>query len=460
MLWLTGCAVGPQYKRPDVAAPAKFRSQVQPSATPSLADLPWWQVFDDKALRGLILQALSGNYDLQVAMSRISQARENVASVRADLYPQADYGVTGSRQEAFNPLEIGPHNILYNAFGWTIGAAWELDIWGRVRRATESARAQLFAQESVRSGVRLSLVSDVAANYFSLIELDRELRIAQDSANAYKQILDLFTKRFEAGKDSRLSVVRAQAAYEESNATIASVKRAITQQENILSVLLGSYPRGIDRGLPLSEQVMPATPLGQSTALLRRRPDIQQAEGQMMSANAQVGVALASFYPRIGLSALFGGGAPRVENIFDSEFRVWSLAAGISGPIFQGGRLRANYEASKAFWEESVAQYRATVINAFRETSDALIAGQTLALERTAQKSQVDALRQSVDLALQRYESGRASYFEVLEAEQQLFLAESGLAQTERDQLLAVVNLYKALGGGWSLPDAEWEKPR
>lgn len=460
MLWLAGCAVGPQYKRPDVAAPAKFRSQAEPPATHSLADLPWWQVFNDKALRDLILQALSGNYDLQVAMSRITQARENVAFVRADLYPQADYGFSGSRQEAFNPLEIGPHNILYNAFGWTIGAAWELDVWGRVRRATESARAALFAQESVRRGVRLSLVSDVAANYFSLIELDRELRIAQDSSNAYKQILDLFTKRYEAGKDSRLSVVRAQAAYDQSNATIASAKRAITQQENILSVLLGSYPRGIDRGVPLTQQAMPATPLGQSTELLRRRPDIQQAEGQMMSANAQVGVALASFYPRIGLSALFGGTAPRIESIFDSQFRVWSLAAGISGPLFQGGRLRANYAASKAFWDESVAQYRATVINAFRETSDALVARQTLASERTAQASQVDALRQSVDLALQRYENGRASYFEVLEAEQQLFLAEAELAQTERDQLLAVVNLYKALGGGWSLPDADWDKPR
>lgn len=459
-LSLAGCAVGPQYRRPDVAAPSQFRSQIHPPETASLADLPWWQVFNDKALQDLIRQALAGNYDLQIAMSRITQARENVAFVRADLYPQVDYSVSGSRQQVFNPLQVGPHNLLYNAFGWTIGAAWEFDIWGRVRRATESARATLFAQESVRRGVRLSLVSDVAANYFSLIELDRELQIAHNSATAYSQILDLFTKRYEAGRDSRLSVVRAQAAYDSSNAAIASVTRAITQQENILSVLLGHYPRAIDRGEALSAQVMPATPLGQTTELLRRRPDIQQAEGVMMGANADIGVALASFFPRIGLSALFGGGAPRIENIFDSKFQVWSIAGGLTGPLFQGGRLRANYEGSKAFWDETIAQYRVTVINAFRETSDALIAQQTLVSERKARESQVGALQQSVDLALQRYNNGRASYFEVLEAEQQLFAAEVALAQTRRDQLLAVVNLYKALGGGWNLSDAAWEKPQ
>ncbi len=328
-----------------------------------------------------------------------------------------------------------------------------------VRRSTESARASLFAQQNVRRGVRLSLVSDVAANYFALIELDRELAIANDSSKAYKQVLDLFTNRFEAGRDSKLAVVRAQAAYDASNASIASVTRAISQQENILSVLLGAYPRGINRGVGLTAQVMPETPLGQSTELLRRRPDIQQAEDVMISANAQIGVAVASFYPRIGLSALFGGQAPQIDDLFDSSFRVWSIGAGLTGPIFQGGRLRANYQQSKAFWDETIASYRGTVINAFRETSDALIAQQTLVGERTALESQVNALQQSVDLALQRYENGRASYFEVLEAEQQLYAAEQELAQTQRDQLLAVVNLYKALGGGWNLNDASWDKP-
>lgn len=457
---LAGCVVGPNYKRPEVTTPAQFRAQQRPPETNSLADLPWWQVFNDKALQGLVVQALTGNYDLQVAVTRIAQARANVASVRADLYPQIGYDVSASRQQGFYPLELNQHNVLYNAVGWTLSAAWEIDLWGRVRRATESARASLFAQENVRRGVRLSLVADVAANYFSLIELDRELAIAQDSTQAYKQTLDLFTRRFDAGRDSKLAVVRAQAAYDQSNATMASVTRAIRQQENILSVLLGAYPRDIDRGLALTAQTMPETPLGQTTELLRRRPDIQQAEDQMMSANAQIGVAIASFYPRIGLSALFGGQAPQFDDMFDSGFRIWSVGAGLTGPIFQGGRLRANYEQSKAFWDQTISQYRGTVINAFRETSDALIAQQTLVGQRSSLESQINALQQSVDLSLQRYNDGRASYFEVLEAQQQLYAAEVGLAQTQRDQLLAVVNLYKALGGGWKLNDTDWGKPQ
>lgn len=458
-VWLVGCVVGPNYQRPDVAAPAQFRSQERAAETRSLADLPWWQVFNDKALQTLVVQALSGNYDLQVAAARIEQARANVAYVRGELYPQVGYDVGASRQEVFNPLETH-HNIVYSALGWTLGAAWEIDLWGRVRRAAESARAGLFAQQYVRRGVRLSLVTDVAANYFALIELDRELAIAHDSAAAYKQILDLFNNRFQAGRDSKLAVVRAQASYDSSNASIASLTRVIAQQENILSVLLGSYPRRIDRGAALTAQSMPDTPLGQSTELLRRRPDIQQAENVMISANAQIGVALASYYPRLGLSALFGGQAPQIENMFDANYRVWSIGAGLTGPLFQGGRLHASYLQSKAFWDETIAQYRLTVINAFRETSDALVAQQTLASERAALESQVDALRQSVELAVQRYDNGRASYFEVLEAEQQRFAGEIALAQTQRDQLLAVVNLYKALGGGWNLSDAHWGNPQ
>jgi len=458
-VWLAGCMVGPNYKRPEVSAPAQFRAQAHPPESNSLADLPWWQVFSDKALQGLIVQSLNGNYDLQVAVTRIEQARANVASVRSGLFPQIGYDVGASRQEVFNPLQTS-HNIVYNAVGWTLNAAWEADIWGRVRRATESARATLFAQEDVRRGVRLSLVSDVAANYFSLIELDRQLVIAQQSSRAYKQILDLFTNRFNAGRDSRLAVERAQAAYDSSNASIASVTRAIGQQENILSVLLGAYPRDIERGSVLTAQTMPPTPVGQSTELLRRRPDIQQAENVMISANAQIGVAIASFYPRIGLSALFGGQAPHIDHIFDSSFRVWSIGAGLTGPIFQGGQLRANYQQSKAFWDETIAQYRGTVINAFRETSDALVAQQTLVGERGALESQVNALQRSVDLSVQRYDDGRASYFEVLEAEQLLFAAQVELAQTQRDQLLAVVNLYKALGGGWNLNEASWSNPQ
>jgi outer membrane protein, multidrug efflux system len=457
---IAGCAVGPDYHRPEVTPPKEFRSQVGSAEAGSLADLPWWGVFNDKALQGLITEALAGNYDLKVAVARIEQARAQVDVVRADLYPQVGYGAGAAREKSFIPLPQLQGNVTYNSFQTAINAAWELDVWGRIRRSAEAASAGLYAQEDVRRAVMLTLVSDVAASYFLLLELDRQLAIAEESAGVYKRTLDLFTQRYEGGRDSKLGVVRAQGAYEFSNATIANLHRAITQQENAICVLLGSYPRAIERGTRLEQQTMPATPLGLTSDLLQRRPDIMQAEQVMIGANAEIGVAVANYFPRIGLSGLYGGQAVRVEDLFKSDFSIWSIAAGLTGPIFQGGRLKANVQAQQAFWDESIAQYKQTVTGAFRETSDALVAQQTLVAERAALEEQVKALREAVDLAMQRYTGGRASYFEVLDAEQSLFPSEDALAQAQRDQLLAVVSLYKALGGGWNLKDEEWAQPR
>jgi multidrug efflux system outer membrane protein len=455
-LGVAGCTtLGPAYKRPEVAPVAQFRSQVGPSEATSLADLPWWQVFNDKALQALITEGLSNNYDLKAAVARIDEASAQVTVVRADLYPQVNYQAYGSRQATLVPF-APPLNLTYNTFGLGASAAWELDVWGRIRHATEAASANLYAQEDVRRGVMLSLVSAIASGYFSLLELDRELAIAQESSTVYKQTLDLFNQRFEAGRDSKLAVVRAQANYQSSQATIAALTRAVTQQENALCVLLGVYPRPIARGAPLTEESMPATPLGQTTALLERRPDIVQAEQVMIGANAEIGVAVANYFPRIGLGALFGWEATRPEDLFKTASTVWGLGANLTGPIFQGGRLKAAYHAQQAFWDESIAEYRKVVTVAFQETSDALVAQQTLVGQRAALERQVDSLRESVDLAMQRYDAGRATYFEVLESEQLLFPSKDALAQTQRDQLLAVVNLYKALGGGWNLKDADW----
>ena len=455
---LAGCMVGPSYRRPEVAPAKEFRSQVGPSEASSLADQPWWQVFSDKALQALISEGLANSYDLQVTVARIDEANAQVGIVRADLYPRVDYQALAARQKALVPIEP-PVNFTYNTFGLAASAAWEADVWGRIRHSTDAARANLFAQEEVKRAVMLTLVSDIATGYFLLIELDRQLAIAQDSADTYKRTTDLFGQRFEAGRDSKIGVVRAQANLDSSVATIAALKRAITQQENALCVLIGAYPHPIARGALLTQQSTPATPVGLTTDLLERRPDILQAEQVMIGANAEIGVAVANYFPRIGLSALFGWEATRPEDLFKSSFNVWGLAANLTGPIFQGGRLRAAEQAQEAFWHESIAQYKKTVTVAFEETSNALIAQQTLVGQRTAQEHQVASLRESVDLALQRYDAGRASYFEVLEAEQQLFPSEDALAQTQRDQLLAVVNLYKALGGGWKLKDAEWAQP-
>ncbi len=299
----------------------------------------------------------------------------------------------------------------------------------------------------------------MAAGYFRLLELDRELAIANESTRVFKGTLDLFTARFEAGRDSKLPVQRAQANYDESRARAADLKRQIAQQENALSILLGSYPKSIPSGRGLAEQTMPATPLGATTDLLQRRPDILAAEQNMITANAEIGVAVANFFPRIGLSAFVGAEGITFAGT-SSAFGLWSAGLAASGPIFTGGRLKAEYQGRQAFWDETVAQYRKTVLTAFQETSDALVAQQNLVERRAALEAQVADLKSSVDLALSRYDGGRASYFEVLEAQQQLFPAQDALAQTQRDQLVAVVNLYKALGGGWKLTPDEWKQAR
>lgn len=451
--------VGPDYKKPELASVKEFRSQIGPAEANSLADLPWWGVFEDPVLQGLIAQALVHNYDLQLAAARVEQARALVWVSASEFYPQIGYQAFGGRQKTFFPFDEAGGNRTFNAFGGLLNAVWEIDVWGRIRRSTEAARANLFAQEDVRRGVMLSLVSDVATAYFRLLELDLELAIARDSSRTYKHTLNLFTQRFEFGQDSKLPVERAQANFDSSLSNIAGLKRAITQQENALSVLLGSYPKEIERGKPLAAQSMPTTPLGLTTDLMERRPDLLQAEQTMMGANAEIGVAVANFFPRIGLSALYGYQAPHMNKLLDESFSIWNIAGGVAGPLFQGGRILETYHAQQAFWDGTIAQYKQQVLVAFREVSDSLIAQDTLASQRLALQHQVVALREAVELALLRYNVGRASYFEVLEAEQLLFPAEDALAQTERDQLLVVVQLYKALGGGWNLGNSEWMRP-
>jgi multidrug efflux system outer membrane protein len=447
---IAGCMVGPDYKKPDTPVPNEFRSaQITPADATSFADLPWWSVFNDPVLQALINEAVANNHDLQVAVSRIEQARSQVEQVESEGRPQVGYGVSALGEKTIIPQRNSFGSVTYGTFAGLLNAAWEFDIWGRIRHATEAAQANVLGQEDVRRGVILTLVSDVAADYFKLLELDRELAIADESARTYKKTLDLFTLRFTSGKDSKLPVERAQAAYDSSKADIQDLKRRIAQQENAISILLGSYPRTIQRGHPLVEQTTPKTPLGSTTALLQRRPDILQAEQGMIGANAEIGVAVANFYPKIGLSTFLGGEGISLAGMWGS-FGVWNLAAALAGPIYSGGRLEAEYRERQAFWDETVAQYKQTVLVAFRETSDALVAQQNLGPQRVSLESQVKALQHSSDLALLRYEAGRASYFEVLEAQQQLFPAEDTLAQTQRDQLIAVVNLYKALGGGWT----------
>ena len=456
---IAGCTLGPDYRQPDASPPTAFRSQLSPADASSLADLPWWEVFGDEALQRLITEALGNNYDLQIAVARIEQARALLGVTRSQYYPQVGYEGFAEGDRAVLPREDGGSaSNTYGTLGGLLSFGWEFDVWGRIKRAEEASRARLLGQESVKRAVMLTLVSDVAANYFRLLELDRELAIADEAVRVFKQTLDLFTWRYEAGKDSHLPVERAQANHEAAVARIADLRREITQQENALSVLLGAYPRAIERGRPLVAQTTPAAPVGLTTDLLRRRPDILAAEQEMVSANAEIGVAVANFYPRIGLSALAGGGG--LANDDFTSFSTWNAIGNFTGPLFTGGRLEALYQERQAYWDETVASYRKTVLTAFRETSDALVAQQTLADRLQALQRQVKALRQSVDTSLLRYDAGRASYFEVLESQQRLFPAEDDVARTQQAQLVAVVNLYKALGGGWQMADEEWAQAR
>ncbi len=452
VLWfLTGCAFGPIYQRPAIEAPDTYRSEVRAPEAASLADLPWWEVFRDDTLKTLIAEALQNNYDLRTAAARVEQFQALVGVARSEFFPQTSYegGASRSRgvSQFFTPIPPGQTG---NAFGGFLNLAWELDVWGRIRRSNEVALAQLFASEEFRRGVVLTLVSAVAQAYFELLELDLELEIAQRTTVSFQQTLDLFTQRLQMGAASKLEVARAEAALAATAATIPNLELQIVAKENQLCVLLGRNPGPIARGRPLIDQTYPDTPPGLPSELLERRPDIQQAEQTLIAANAQVGVAMANFFPRIGLTSLYGGASDEIENIVKGSANIWALTGQAVGPLLQGGLLYENYQAALAQWEQVKWQYEQTVITAFQEVSNALISQQKLVEVQREQTRAVAALQESVRLSLLRYEGGFASYFEVIEAQQQLFPAENTLAQVQRDQLLAVVQLYRALGGGWS----------
>jgi multidrug efflux system outer membrane protein len=329
--------------------------------------------------------------------------------------------------------------------------AWEFDVWGRIRRSTEAALAELLASEEFRRGVVLSLVSEVAQAYFELRELDLELEIAQRTTESFQKTLELFSRRLQVGVASKLETARAEASLASTAAIIPNLERFIVAKENQINVLLGRGPGPIPRGAVLTDQMFPpATPPGLPSQLLERRPDIRQAEQTLIAANARIGVAEANFFPRIGLTALFGGASTEIENVVKGTGNIWTAIGQLSGPIVQGGRLYSSYQASIAQWEQAKLQYQQSVITALQEVSNALSDQQKLAEAQKEQARAVAAFQESVRLATLRYTGGFAGYFEVIEAQQQLFPAENTLAQTRRDQLIAVVQLYKALGGGWA----------
>ena len=448
---MTGCTVGPNYHRPAVQTPGVYRdlkddSQAQAQAA-SFADLPWWQVFQDPQLQELIRTALKENYDLQLATERIGAARAQVAITRSSLFPQVqgNANFVGGK----DPVSAAKYNIL----GLTADAAFQLDLFGRLRRATEASRAQLLATEDARQTVTLTLVSDVASDYFQLLDLDLQLRISQETVRTQQDSVKLTRLRLDHGVATKLDVLQAQQVLDTANAAIPDLERQIGQEEDAISILLGHYPEDVKRGRPLVEQPLPPeVPPGMPSSLLERRPDIRQVEQDLIAANAEIGVARAAFFPQISLTGSGGGAFGRsslFSGLMSSQNGIWSYGAQVSQPIFTGGALRGNLRLAESEHREELIAYKQAIQLAFRDVSDALIGYQKLHQVRVAQETTVQDLRDSVSTSLVRYRGGITTYLEVLDGQRSLFNAEIVLAQARGSEYQSLVQLYKALGGGW-----------
>ena len=458
--FLAGCAVGPNYKRPIVSAPSTFPGQAA-SEPESLADLAWWNVFSERSLGVLIKEALANNNDLRTAIARVEQARNLVGVARSAYYPHVGYDEGAQRDRGvfkLTPeLELPTNERTQNLFLTGVSTIWEADVWGRIRRSNQAVRAEFIATEQGRRGLMLSLVSAVAQAYFELQELDGRLAIARNSTGAFESTYALFNRRYQAGITSRLAVARAEAALAEALGTVADIERQIAIKEHQICVLLGRTPGAIPRDPPHADaQVPPAIPAGLPSSLLDRRPDLLEAEQLLVAASARIGLARADFLPRIGLTTLFGGVSPELSTLTNGSATVWTLAARATGPIFTGGQLKRRYRAAEAAFDQAKWQYLQGTLRAFQEVSDALVSAQKVTQQEDQQKRQVSALTSAVGIAERRYRGGLASYYEVLEAQQLLFPAQMALSQTARDRRLAVIQIYKALGGGWKLTDSQW----
>ena len=450
LLGLTGCAVGPKYRRPTVQPPDKYYTETAPQPN-SIADAGWWELFKDPVLRQLIQQALKNNYDVATAAARVEEARAFAGVAKSAYYPQISYGagITGLK------TQLIPNHTYYN---YDFNLSWELDLWGRIRRLNEQQRALFFATEEAQRGVWLSLVADVAQAYFELRALDAQLVIAQETAQSFAETYDLFNKKLGGGAATGLETSRAEGAWADVLARIPDLDRQIAAKENQISLLLGRNPAEIPRGASLADQNdLNVIPAGLPSTLLERRPDLRQAEQQLVAANAAVGVAKANFFPVLSLTGLLGGVSPQLSGLVGSGTQ-WSVGGGLAGPLFTGGRLKNQYKAALAQRDQAQIFYEQSVTQAFGEVSTALAAHQKLADSIREESRSVTAYQDSVRLANLRYDSGLSSYFEVIDAMLNLFPVQNTLVVYDLERKVALVDLYKALGGGWKLSDADWMK--
>jgi len=445
-----GCILGPNYRRPPADVPDAFRGQPEPAiAAESVADEAWWQVFSDPVLQSSIRTALQRNDNVRLAAARILEAQAQLGITRADQFPQVTAGVDVLGQRPAAALGFPSRNVV--AFEAQTSLAWELDFWGRYRRATEAARATLLASEWGRRAVLTTLVSQVADAYFALRALDLELDISRRTLDSRRQSLGLTEVRERGGVTSLVDVRQAEQLVYGATGEIATLERQIEQQENFLSFLLGGNPGSIARGLPLTDQPHEAdVPAGLPSALLERRPDIQQAEQQLVAANAQIGVARSAYFPQIPLTASGGFESTALSALFTGASGIWSAAISATEPLFTAGRTRSQVALARARREEALIAYQQSIHQAFREVADSLAGYRKTREFREQQALLFGAAQDARRLADVRYQGGATSYLEVLDAETRLFDAELGLAQAELGELSAFVEVYRALGGGWT----------
>lgn len=482
LLMTAGCTVGPNYKRPAASVPATYRGETDlsspanqagasasnapespspqpatPAANTSGSNIPtgtplgeekWWEVFQDKQLQALIRTALQNNYDVRIAATRVLQAQAQLGITRANQYPTLTGGgnVTSVRDPTIGPIPA--YEITLGQV--TASASWNIDFWGQYRRATEAARATLLANQWAQKAVISSLVADVASSYFQLRQLDLELEISKNTLASRQDSLDLTKTLEQHGINSLLDVRQSEQLVYTAATEIPDLERQIAQQENAINILLGNNPGGIARGLKLTEQPhAPEVPVGLPSALLERRPDIREAEEDLVAANAQIGVARAAYFPQIALTGTAGYESPKLTDLFQGPAGVWTLAGGLVQPIFEGGRLKSGVQLAEAQRDQLVLNYQQTIQGAFRDVSNALIGYRKYREFRIQQEHLVESAQDAAHLSEIRFKAGTTDYLEVLTNETNSFSAELTLAQAQGNELIALVQLYQALGGGW-----------
>ncbi len=449
---LAGCAVGPDYKRPEISTPATYMYEVKDAA--DTANTEWWHQFKDPVLDSLIDEALANNKSVKIAAAKVEQASGLLVQTRSPIFPQINYSGAGEQQRltelSATPLSSAIPNP-QTAYQVLAGASWEIDLWGRIRRLTESAQANLLATEYAKTGVVLSLVASVASSYLQLRGLDEQLRISKRTLAAYGETVRIFELQHQYGVVSKMNVEQARSQYETAASSIPGIESQIAQTQNAICILLGRNPGPVERGKSITELTMPAVPEGVPSQVLERRPDILQAEQQLVAANAQIGAARALYFPTITLTGNYGGASSDLSNLFNGPARVWSYGGSITGPIFTGGAIWGQVFQAEAGQKAALFNYQAVIQSAFGDVENSLVASQKLSEQIRAQERLVRANQEYSRLARLQYNGGYVPYSTVLQADQQLFPSELSLAQTRAAVFSSLVAIYQAMGGGWVL---------